>query len=182
MFTVPVPRWDDEAAAAPEAPGPAVTQAIPAGSPSREPLATVPLPTFVPYAAEPPPTDTPTPAVVPAPALSRGTGAGTVPAEAEVDPLLGAVGVALFWMTVGWWVFVLVRVLGRVARVGGSDRLLIDTVDRYVEETIIAAILSVLAALLLLLSRGRSGRDALGWSALALAVVTVGVAVWRVLP
>lgn len=164
MFTVPVPRWDREPAEPAEAPGPGVTQTIPHAPASGAPVTTVPIPTSVPYAVEP----------------ARVTPPGS--AEPEVDPLLGAIGVALFWMTVGWWVFVLVRILGRLARDGVSDRLLIETVDRYVEETIIAAILSVLAALLLLLGRGRSGRDALGWSALALAVVTVAVAVWRVLP
>ncbi|WP_207556099.1 hypothetical protein, partial [Intrasporangium flavum] len=118
-----------------------------------------------------------------------GAGAGAAPGyptgsvpDRPVDPLLGQIGVALFWVTVGWWVFVLVRLLGWFTRYGLTDTILIRTIDRGAEETVVAAVLSVLAALLLLLGRGRRGRDLLGWASLALAVVTVAVAVWRVVP
>ena len=102
--------------------------------------------------------------------------------DESVDPLLGQIGVALFWITVGWWVFVLIRVLGYLTRNGLTDTILIRTIDLGAEETVVAAVLSVLAALLLLLGRGRAGRSPLGWSSLVLAVVTVGIAVWRLLP
>ncbi len=102
--------------------------------------------------------------------------------DESVDPLLGQIGVALFWITVGWWVFFLIRVLGYLTRNGLTDTILIRTIDLGAEETVVAAVLSVLAALLLLLGRGRAGRSPLGWSSLVLAVVTVGIAVWRLLP
>jgi hypothetical protein len=102
--------------------------------------------------------------------------------DETVDPLLGQVGVALFWVTVGWWLFFVVRMLGRMVRVGFDDTIVIRTIDLGPEETLVAAVLSVLAALLLLLGRGRAGRSPLGWASLVLAVLTVGVTVWRLLP
>ena len=156
QFTVPVPA------------GPA-TQAIPRSEPTRE-LPTVPPVPPNPYAGQP---------VWPADATGRG---GSASADPGVDPLLGQIGLALFWVTVGWWVFVLVRLLGWFTRNGLTDTILIRTIDRGAEETVVAAVLSVLAALLLLLGRGRRGRDVLGWASLALAVVTVAVAIWRVVP
>ena len=156
QFTVPVPA------------GPA-TQAIPRSEPTRELPVAPPVPPN-PYAGQP---------VWPADATGR---AASASADQDVDPLLGQIGLALFWVTVGWWVFVLVRLLGWFTRNGLTDTILIRTIDRGAEETVVAAVLSVLAALLLLLGRGRGGRDALGWASLALAVVTVAVAIWRVVP
>ena len=63
--------------------------------------------------------------------------------DEAVDPLLGQIGVALFWVTVGWWLFFVVRLLGRVARFGFDDTMLIRTIDAGAEETIVAAVLSV---------------------------------------
>ncbi|MGW5238530.1 hypothetical protein ACWEOW_06330 [Monashia sp. NPDC004114] len=100
----------------------------------------------------------------------------------QVDPLLEKVGIALFWVTVGWWVFFLVRVLGYFVRFGGDATIIIRTIDRGAEETVIAAVLSVLAAVLLLFGRGSKGRTPLGYAAGVLAVVTVAVAVWRIVP
>lgn len=162
QFTVPVPRPGDSQPE-PPVPSPPVPQSNPY-VPSSPPMSTVPIPTTSPYAAEPGWAPTPAPGVT------------------EVDPLLTTIGVALFWITVGWWLFVVVRVLGLLARYGASDRMLIETIDRFPEETVIAAVVSVLAALVLMFGRGRSGRDVLGWSAVVLAAVTVGVAVWRVTP
>ena len=156
QFTVPVPA------------GPA-TQAIPRPEPTRELPVAPPVPPN-PYAGQP---------VWPADATGRPASAA---ADPGVDPLLGQIGLALFWVTVGWWVFVLVRLLGWFTRYGLTDTILIRTIDRGAEETVVAAVLSVLAALLLLLGRGRRGRDVLGGASLALAVVTVAVAVWRVVP
>ncbi|GAA2740506.1 hypothetical protein GCM10009868_02980 [Terrabacter aerolatus] len=151
------------------------TQALPLFDPTRE----LPVPPN-PYAGQP---------VWPgSPATSTGTaqpGAGLHGEwvdEEPIDPLLGQIGVALFWITVGWWAFFLIRVLGYLTRHGLTDTILIRTIDLGAEETVLAAVLSVLAALLLLLGRGRAGRSPLGWASLVLAVVTVGVAVWRLLP
>lgn len=99
-----------------------------------------------------------------------------------VDPLIGQIGAALLWVVAGWWAFFVIRVLGHLTRFGLTDTIVIRTIDRGPEETIIAAVLSVLAALLLLLGRGRAGRSPLGWAAAVLAVLTVAVAVWRLLP
>jgi len=99
-----------------------------------------------------------------------------------VDPLLGQIGVALFWITIGWWVFFLLRVLGYFVRFGGDGTILIRTIDLGAEETILAAVLSVLAALLLLFGRGSRGRSPLGYAAGVLAVATVAITVWRLVP
>jgi hypothetical protein len=103
-------------------------------------------------------------------------------ADALPDPLLAQIGAVLFWITVGWWVTVIVRLLGTLVRQGPISTLFIESVGRWPEETIVAAVISVLAALVLLLGRGSRGRDLLGWASGALAVVTVGVAIWRLLP
>jgi hypothetical protein len=148
------------------APAAAPTQDIPVFEPTRE----LPVPPN-PYAAQP---------VWPGTPAAPGPAGGAV--DESVDPLLGQIGVALFWITVGWWVFFLIRVLGSLTRDGLTDTILIRTIDLGGEETVVAAVLSVLAALLLLLGRGRAGRSPLGWASLLLAVVTVGTAVWRLLP
>ena len=180
QFTVPVPNVPLPPAAIPTgpaaaaartaapaaAPAAAPTQAIPVFEPTRE----LPVPAN-PYAGQP---------VWPGTPATPGQ-AGRADEE-NVDPLLGQIGVALFWITVGWWVFFLIRILGFLTRNGLTETILIRTIDLGAEETVVAAVLSVLAALLLLLGRGRAGRSPLGWSALALAVVTVGVAIWRLLP
>ena len=75
-----------------------------------------------------------------------------------------------------------VRLLGTLVRQGTIPTLVIESLGRWPEEVIVAAVISVLAALVLLLGRGPRGRDLLGWASAALAVVTVGVAVWRLLP
>ena len=112
-------------------------------------------------------------------------GAGTAPgptADAPPDPLLAQIGVALFWITVGWWVAVIVRLLGSLVREGLISTLFIESLGRWPEEAVVAAVISVLAALVLLFGRGSRGRDLLGWASAVLAVITVGVAIWRLLP
>lgn len=181
QFTVPVPNVPRGPGAGPAGPttpaAAAPTQAIPVFEPTRE------LPTADPSWPSPPPSAPPVPpnpyAGQPVWPVTPGPGPAT---DETVDPLLGQIGAALFWITVGWWLFVLIRLLGFLTRNGLTDTILIRTIDLGAEETVVAAVLSVVAALLLLLGRGRSGRSPLGWSALALAVVTVGVAVWRLLP
>ena len=156
QYTVPVP--------APPSASP--TQALPVAEPTRElPVPTAPLPPN-PYAGG---------SALPAAAGPSGV-------DPSVDPLIGKIGVALFWVVVGWWTFVVIRVLGYLTRSGVTDTILIRTIDRGAEETVVAAALAVLAALLLLLGRGRAGRSPLGWASLVLAVLTAAVAVWRLLP
>jgi len=179
QFTVPVPtmpRGPGAGAGGPTTPAAAApTQAIPVFEPTRE------LPTADPSWPAPAPSAPPVP---PNPYAGQPVwpAAPTRATDETVDPLLGQIGVALFWITVGWWLFFLIRLLGFMTRHGVTDTILIRTIDLGAEETVVAAVLSVLAALLLLLGRGRSGRSPLGWASLALAVVTVGVAVWRLLP
>lgn len=100
-------------------------------------------------------------------------------ASAEVDSRSSRFGAALFWITVGWWIFVGVRFGEKWIRSGYSDHILYDTVAMVKEEPLIAAGFSVLAALVLLLS---SGRRLLGALALALSGATVAVAAWRLMP
>lgn len=179
QFTVPIPsapRGEGVPTGLPAStPAAAPTQAIPVFDSTRE----LPVPPN-PYAGAPVWPGTPAP-LTPAAQAAPLTPAAQ-PFDEHVDPLLGEIGVALFWITVGWWVFFLIRVLGFLTRNGLTDTILIRTIDLGAEETIVAAVLSVLAALLLLLGRGRAGRSPLGWASLALAVVTVGIAVWRLLP
>ncbi|MEO7447071.1 MAG: hypothetical protein ABI336_02255 [Humibacillus sp.] len=112
-----------------------------------------------------------------APLTSAAPRPGTTP-----DPLLAQIGSALLWVTVGWWLIVIVRLLGSLVRTGTSPTMLITNIDRWPEETVVIAVVSVLAAVTLLLGRGARGRDALGVAGGLLAVVTVAVAVWRLLP
>jgi hypothetical protein len=151
------------------------TQVLPVAEPTRQ---LPPLPW-----ADAAPTGPAVP--LPPPAYGSATPPSPVAAPsraADADPLLAQIGAALFWVTVGWWVIVIVRVLGSLVRLGSSPTLLIENIDRWPEETIVVAVISVLAAVVLLLGRGSRGRDALGWAAALLAVVTVGVTIWRLLP
>jgi hypothetical protein len=140
------------------------TQVLPVSEPTRA----LPPP---PWAGGPAPVVAPMP--VPAPVTS---------AEGPPDPLLAQIGAVLFWITVGWWVTVLVRLLGTLVREGPVATLFLESIGRWPEEAIVAAVISVLAALVLLLGRGSRGRDLLGWASGILALVTVAVAIWRVLP
>ena len=123
----------------------------------------------------------PVPAAAPMPE-PMSTPAPVRPLDGPPDPLLAQIGAVLFWITVGWWVTVLVRLLGTLVREGPISTLFLESLGRWPEETIVAAVISVLAALVLLLGRGSRDRDLLGWASGALALVTVAVAIWRVLP
>lgn len=172
---------------------PLPTQTLPVAQQTRElpttaaaPTVAVPAEASAPFPPSGPPT-APSPYAVqpgwwPPPAGVAATGTPPTGAERAVDPLVGQVGAALFWVTVGWWLFFVVRLLGRIVRVGFGDTLVIRAIDVGAEETVVAAVLSVAAALLLLLGRGRAGRSPLGWASLVLAVLTVVITVWRLLP
>ncbi|NUR17810.1 MAG: hypothetical protein HOQ13_16110 [Dermatophilaceae bacterium] len=170
-----------------DAPGPAGSAPGPAGSDEQfvVPLPTQTLPVTQ-HTRELPPT-APSPYAVqpgrwPPPAGAAATSTSPAGADTAVDPLIGQVGGALFWIAVGWWLFFVVRLLGRIVRVGFGDTLVIRAIDVGAEETVVAAVLSVVATLLLLLGRGRSGRSPLGWASLVLAVLTVVITAWRLLP
>ena len=154
------------------------TRALPVAEPTRELPTTPPVPPS-PYAGWP---VLPTMSGAAAPATAPTAPGATAAPDEAVDPLIGQVGVALFWVTVGWWLFFVVRLLGRVARFGFDDTMVIRTIDAGPEETIVAAVVSVAAALLLLLGRGRGGRSPIGWASLVLAVLTVSLTIWRLLP
>jgi hypothetical protein len=145
------------------------TQVLPLAEPTRQ------LPP--PWAGSPSVAATRTPLAPLPSATGQDSAADTLP-----DPLLAQIGAVLFWVTVGWWVTVLVRLLGTLVRQGTIPTLVIESLGRWPEEVIVAAVISVLAALVLLLGRGSRGRDLLGWASAALAVVTLAVAVWRLLP
>ena len=185
-FTVPVPQPSgapvsgSEGTAGlggPTPPGAAPTQALPVVEHTRElpvgdrgwaPPAAAAPPSANPYAGQP---------VWPSSVQSRPGGRTT----AADDPLIAQVGVALFWVVVGWWAFVVIRLLGYLSRFGLADTMLIRTIDRGAEETIVAAGVSVLAAVLLV-SVDRTRRAPLTIASAVLALATVGIAIWRVLP
>ena len=165
---------------------PPTSPPVPYPSPAHDRLRTQVLPVTEPTRQLPPPwaggpsvaaTATLAPSAPLPSATWQDSAADTLP-----DPLLAQIGAALFWITVGWWITVIVRLLGTLVRQGPISTLFLESVGRWPEETIVAAVISVLAALVLLLGRGSRGRDALGWASGALAVVTVGVAIWRLLP
>ncbi|AXG15018.1 hypothetical protein [Intrasporangium calvum] len=99
-------------------------------------------------------------------------------------------GAALFWMAVGWWLFAAVRLADAVARSGFADGALRQVSGETLRDAARAATttsgrtellalvaLSVLAAVVLLVSR----RRALGLLAFGLAAAAAGVAGWQLL-
>lgn len=123
-------------------------------------------------------TTTPVAPAAPILAPSAATHVGRTPGS-EGSAVYG-IGAALLWMAVGFWVFVGVRMVKRLAVDGYDDTILFRTVSMVPEETVVVAGLAGLGAILLLsTARGRRG---LGWFALLVAALSVGVAVWRYLP
>lgn len=198
QYTVPVPQPSGAPGSGPAGPagaagpagstphGAAPTQALPVVEHTRElPVgdrgwappqvpASAPVP-HNPYAGQP---------VWPAPSPSSSPSSTRAPGrsvQAGDDPLIAQVGVALFWVAVGWWGFLAIRLLGYLSRFGAADTMLIRTIDRGAEETLVAAGVSVLAAVLLVsVDRGR--RSPLTVASVVVALATVAVAIWRVLP
>ncbi len=88
----------------------------------------------------------------------------------------------LFGVAVGFWVFVVIRMLARIVEVGGSPRLLIETIDQTSVETVAAALISIFALASAMVSRAVAGRGAsipFIWTTGVLAVATVAATVWR---
>lgn len=113
-----------------------------------------------------------------------------VPAPASASPAAAAgsgdglrtLGLVLLGMTLGWWLFFAVRMLWWLVQVGASDTIVIRTIDVVPEETVVAAIVSVLAAGTLLLARARSAArrgTVIAGLAGALAVATIAITIWR---
>lgn len=100
-------------------------------------------------------------------------------------------GAALFWMAAGWWLFAVVRWGTEVARASNVDGVwrqvptatltdaARDATDRAPSELIALVALSVIATLVLLISRGRRW---LGVPGLGLAAAAVVVAWWHLGP
>jgi hypothetical protein len=111
--------------------------------------------------------------------------ASPLPAETPSDAeSLRNLALVLLGITVGFWVFVGIRILAKVVEAGPSSRLLIDTIDQTAVETVAAALISVLAAASAVASRIAAGRGAsagLVWGTGALAAGTVMVTIWRLI-
>ena len=118
---------------------------------------------------------------------------GSVPSESTQRPVSrwSRFGAALFWIVLGWWLFVAVRAGTAVfdlAHVDGTLRnvpaqAVLDTVreatDRGPEELLTVGTLAVLASVVLLASHGRRW---LGAVALLIAAGTLVTAVWHLAP
>ena len=123
---------------------------------------------------------TPLPAA--APSLAWGQAPATGPAQGPgAAPGLGAVGHALLWITVGWWLFFVVRLTSLLAGGGSGSTAAYRTVEMYPAETVVVGVVAVVGAVLLWLARPVAP-TALRVFALALSVVTVVVVVWRFAP
>lgn len=187
-FTVPIPSHPgspsgdspDPTAHLPVGEPTQVIPVAPSGSPG--PYAAAPVGQPSPYAAAlvgqpgPPPAPPSYNPGAPWPAPSSPVG------QPEPDGGLGTIGAALLWVAVGWWVFFLVRFASFATRNGFSDTIVFETVDDVAAETVLAAVIAVAAAILLSLSPARRRQRGLWLSSIALAVVTLAVAIWRLIP
>lgn len=159
QFTVPVPTYSTP------------TQSLPMTGPS---------PTEGPHGAQVP---VPEPAERAGQASTMAYAASPLPAEGPSDAeSLRNLALVLFGVAAGFWVFVVIRMMARIVEVGGSSRLLIETIDQTSVETVTAALISVFALASALVSRVVAGRGAsipFVWTAGVLALVTVAATVWR---
>jgi hypothetical protein len=105
--------------------------------------------------------------------------AGQGPSDAES---LRNLTLVLLGVVAGFWLMVAIRILAYLVERGPTERLLIETIDTTSAETVIAALVAVLAAASALASRVVSGLRVGGllvWSTTAVAVATIATAVWR---
>lgn len=160
QFTVPVPVSS------------APTQALPVAEPPS------PQTQWPSASAYPPPTGAPAAPVYPYAVESV---ARQAPSDADS---LRNLGLVLLGVVIGFWLFVVIRIVAYLMEVGPTDRILISTIDAVSVETIGAALVSVLAVASFAASRV-AGRRRLGgpllWSSAILAAITVTAAVWRVI-
>lgn len=147
---------------------------------------TQPLPVAGPAAADGPngaQVPVPEPAERAAQASTMAYAASPLPAEGPSDAeSLRNLALVLFGVAVGFWVFVVIRLMARIVEVGGSPRLLIETIDQTSVETVTAALISIFALASAVVSRAVAGRGAsipFIWTTGVLAVATVAATVWR---
>ena len=150
-----------------------------------EPQFTVPVPAYstptqsIPV-TPPPASSGPWPAILePDDPYAANALAGQGPSDAES---LRNLTLVLLGVVVGFWLMVAIRILAYLVDSGPTERLLIETIDTTSAETVIAALVAVLAAAGALSSRIVSGLRVGGllvWSTAALAVATIATAVWR---
>ena len=159
QFTVPVPAYS------------APTQALPvAAPPSQTPWGAA--------SAYPPPGGAP---LVPANPYAVESVARQAPSDADS---LRNLGLVLLGVVIGFWLFVVIRIVAYLLDVGPTARLLIDTIDAVSVETIGAALVSVLAVASVVASRAADRRRLGGpllWSTAIFAIITITAAVWRVI-
>lgn len=102
------------------------------------------------------------------------------------NPKWQVLGAAALGVTVVWWFFFVVRIVAYAVRLGGIPAtLVIHTVDTFPEETWVAAAASLFSTGALLVRRdatGRPVRDRLLLASSGVAVVTLILFVWRLLP
>ena len=197
VFTVPVPargsRRSAAAQPAPAAPSPSGNGGAapaPMPPPSGPPLATAspaggprPTPGYAPWSTPAPSVAAPAPAA-PVAAVTAGPGQASPSAREEPSDAVSLwnLGLVLLGLTVGYWFFAGIRFLSYLVEVGVTDRIVDETIDMVSVETVAAAVVSVLAAVCLGLSRQKRDRPGGGgafvWS-IGLAVLTVLTAVWR---
>lgn len=95
-------------------------------------------------------------------------------------------GIATLGVSVAWWFFFLVRIVGYAIRAGAvPGNLVIQTVDSFPEETWFATAASLFSVGALLMRRdpvGRPVRDHLLLAASGVALVTLVLFVWRLIP
>ncbi len=120
--------------------------------------------------------------------MPSGSAGDTAELPARPDSRWSRFGAALCWIVLGWWLFAAVRLgvaLSDVAHVNGSLRrlpagtlldLVREATDRGSAELLTAATLAVLAAVVLMASRGRR---LLGALSLVTAAGTIVTAVWH---
>lgn len=158
--TVPLPQdapTESLAAVSPQ------TQVLPAQPPPPIGTSAAEAPP-IPYAAEPAHTSSP-------PAAAAGS-----------SGVLRTLGLVLLGVTLGWWLLFGVRLIWWIVQIGATDTMVIRTIDVVPEETIVAAIVSVLAAGTLILAWARdTARRGAVIAALAsvLAIATIVITIWR---
>lgn len=161
QFTVPVPAYTNPTQTLP------VTAPPPTGEPWR---GDIPVPQA-------------SPAVESAPSMPYAGRA--LPAEGPSDAeSLRNLALVLLGVSLGFWVFVVIRMISLIVEAGASDRLLIETIDQTSVETLAAALLAVLALASAVASRvvaGRGASNPLVWSTGAVAAGTVVTAIWRLI-
>lgn len=185
-FTVAIPGPVPERTEVVTAAAPVDTQVLASGVPEETQRLPVDerTPRYIPPMPKPDPDELPSAPVRRAPPADS-------PAAAAPASRTNRFGAALFWMAMGWWLLAAVRAgaeLVEASVVDGSIRrlpsaalldIMRDATDRGRVELIAAAALSLVAAAVLVTSRGRR---LLGVAAVLVAVGTAALAWWHLAP